>query len=154
MYEVTEVNDKLSFMYYENKESHVAINTPLGLTERCQIDNIEMQGSVLGPIKTAVQIDSLGKECMEKGENLYSYKKSVSVPPLSFIDDIAAFSKCGQKSLEMNAFLNTKIEMKKLEMNRDKCKKMHFGKTNFLEVLVFLKTLNILQLKTMICGSN
>ena len=54
MSEVTEVNDKLSLMYLENKESHVAISTPVGMTERCQVDNIEMQGSVLGPIKTAV----------------------------------------------------------------------------------------------------
>ena len=52
------------------------------------------------------------------------------MPPLSFIDDIAAFSKCGQSSVQLNTYLNTKIEMKKLSLNSNKCKKMHFGKKN------------------------
>ena len=54
------------------------------------------------------------------------------MPPLSFIDDIAAFSICGQNSVKLNTYLNTKIEMKKLSLNQDKCKKMHFGKSNDL----------------------
>ena len=91
-----------------------------------------MQGSVLAPIKTSVQIDSIGKECSEKGENIYLYKNSVPIPPLSFIDDIAAFSKCGLNSIKMNTFLNTKIEMKKLQLNKEKCKKLHFGKSNLI----------------------
>ena len=78
----------------------MAIKVPsMGLTERKSINNIQMQGSVLAPIKTSVQINTIGKECIESGENLYSYKNSVPVPPMSFIDDIAAFSKCGQHSL-------------------------------------------------------
>ena len=88
MFEVSVANDKLSLMYEENKKSFVAINTPLGLTQRIVINNIEMQGGVLAPLTTAVQIDSIGKECLTTGENLFKYKKIVSVPPLSFIDDI------------------------------------------------------------------
>ena len=77
-------------------------------------------------------IDSIGKECTVKGENLYLYKNSVPIPPLSFIDDIAAFSKCGLNSIKMNSFLNTKIELKKLQLNQEKCKKLHFGKGNLI----------------------
>ena len=33
MFEVSKSNDKLSLMYQENGESHVAINTPLGITD-------------------------------------------------------------------------------------------------------------------------
>ena len=32
----------------------------------------------------------------------------------------------------MNTFLNTKIEMKKLQLNEEKCKKLHFGKENIM----------------------
>ena len=81
MSEVMKSNDKLSLMYQENKESHVAISTPLGMTRRESMNCIEMQGSVLAPIKTSVQIDTIGKECIVKGENLYKYKKSVAIPP-------------------------------------------------------------------------
>ena len=91
-----------------------------------------MQGGVLAPIKTSVQIDSIGKECLETGENVYKYKNTVSVPPLSYIDDVAAFSKCGQNTVKMNTFLNRKIESKKLYLNQDKCKKLHFGKENIM----------------------
>ena len=38
IYEVTEGNDKLSLMYEENKESYVAISTPIGTTERVQMN--------------------------------------------------------------------------------------------------------------------
>ena len=125
MYEVMKPNDKLSLMYRENLESHVAIKTPVGKTKRNVVEHIEMQGSVLAPIKTSVQIDTIGKECSQKGDNLYVYKKSVGVPPLSFVDDIAAFAKCGQDSLKLNIFLNRKVEMKKLQLNKEKCKKLH-----------------------------
>ena len=97
MVDTIEANDKLSLMYVENKSSSISINTPLGRTNKFEIEDIEMQGSVLAPIKTSVQIDSIGKECLEKGENLYLYKNTIPVPPLAFVDDIAAFSKCGQK---------------------------------------------------------
>ena len=30
----------------------------------------------------------------------------------------------------MNTFLNSKVEMKKLELSKTKCKKLHFGKEN------------------------
>lgn len=109
MFEVSEANDKLSLMYEENKESFVAINTTIGLTERTVINNIEMQGGVLAPLKTLVQIDSIGKECVQTSENLFKYKKIVSIPPLSFIDDIVAFSKCGQSSIKMNTFTLSQV---------------------------------------------
>ena len=35
-------------------------------------------------------IDTLGKECSEKNENMFLYKQIQPVPPLAFIDDLAA----------------------------------------------------------------
>ena len=74
MYEVMKPNDKLSLMYRENLELYVAIKTLVGKTKRNVLEHIEMQGSVLAPIKTSVQIDTIGKECTQKADNLYVYK--------------------------------------------------------------------------------
>ena len=41
--------------------------------------------------------------------------------------DIAEVSKCSEKSVELNAIVNSKIESKKLQFNRKKCTKMHIG---------------------------
>ena len=38
--------------------------------------------------------------------------------------------KCGIDSLELNAYINAKIELKKLTLNETKCKKIHIGKGN------------------------
>ena len=119
----------VSIMYEENIESHVAINTPFGQTDRFSPMNKEMQGSVHGPIKCSNQVDTHGKQCTENNENLYNYK-GTKLPPLSSIDDLATFSECGQPSLKMNTFINAKIELKKLEFNDTKCKTIHVGNEN------------------------
>ena len=44
------------------------------------------------------------------------------------VDDVLTISECGLKSIESNAYVNSKIEMKKLTLNENKCKKVHIGK--------------------------
>ena len=61
---------------------------------------------------------------------LYFYKKSIGIPSLEMIDDIASISQCGVKSIKANTFINSNIEMMKLTMNSKKCKKIHMGKSN------------------------
>ena len=34
--------------------------------------------------------------------HIYKYKNSLNIPPLSFVDDVAGASKCGQDSLVLN----------------------------------------------------
>ena len=89
-----------------------------------------MQGTKITPIKAAIQIDSVGKECLETNKNLYTYKKLLNIPPLALIDDVAAVSECGQKSVELNCFINSKIEMKKLWFGEQKCHQIHVGAEN------------------------
>ena len=127
IYQVSERDNKLSLMYLTNLESHVAINTPFGQTQRKNLGEIEIQGSVLSPLKCSCQMDSIGKQCIEKNENLFTYKKKVGVPPLEMIDDILTFSKCGNESVKMNTYINTMIEMKKLYFGEKKCHKIHIG---------------------------
>ena len=44
------------------------------------------------------------------------------------IDDILGISNCGDESIELNAIINSKIEMKKLRLSDDKCYKIHICK--------------------------
>ena len=60
-------DDTLALLYEANKEVHMAVKTPCGLTERQTIQNIVLQGDTWGYILASVQVDSIGKECMEDG---------------------------------------------------------------------------------------
>ena len=75
-------------------------------------------------------VDTIGKHEEKTGENIYEYKKSVKIPPLSFIDDILALTKCGVNSVILNATINAKIQTKKLRFGPTKCHLMHVGSTN------------------------
>ena len=43
-------------------------------TERKNLHNIEMQGTVITSIKCSIQIDTLGKECLSTGEGVKGLK--------------------------------------------------------------------------------
>ena len=49
------------------------------------------------------------------------------VPPLAMIDDIISFASCGPKSVIINTIINSKIEMKKMELGAKKCHNIHVG---------------------------
>ena len=74
-----------------------------------------------------MQIDTLGKECIESGECLFKYKGCVDIPPLAMIDDILAVSECSVESVKLNAVIKSKIAHKNLELGPDKYFKMHVG---------------------------
>ena len=69
---------------------------------------------------------------------MYSYKQRVNILPLSMVDDLLGISSCGQKSLSLNTFINTQIELKKLKFHtpdkegKTKCHKLHIGTRNKL----------------------
>ena len=102
--------------------------TPNGLTRRESINNIVMQGEVLGPIECSVTVDTFGKECLNEEKYLYSYKGLVGIPPLAMVDDLACISTCGLETVQMNGFINAKTNIKKLQFGEKKCHKMHIGK--------------------------
>ena len=54
------------------------------------------------------------KECLTKYTNCYLYRDTIKMPPLGMIDDNMGIAKCVNDSLEINSFINTKIELKKL----------------------------------------
>ena len=121
-------SDKFALISKMNQNCNIAVKTPVGITERFLMEEIEMQGTKLSNIKCAVQIDTLGKECYTYNEGMYLYKECVTVPPLGMIDDLASFSECGPDTVKINALINAKIESKKLEFGPKKCFKIHIGR--------------------------
>ena len=120
-------DDRFALISKLNTNCDIAVKTPVGITDRFQMKEIEMQGTKLSNIKCAVQIDTLGKECYIYNEGMFLYKECVSVPPLGMIDDVASFSECGIESLKINAIINAKIEAKKLEFGAAKCVNIPIG---------------------------
>ena len=131
-------NDKLALLYESSRENYVSVKTTVGLTPRVNMPRIVMQGGSWGPMQCSNSIDKLGKDCETSREHLYSYKNLVNVPILSMVDDTLAFSTCGQDSLSLNTYINTHMELKKLEFHtpdsegKTKCHKLHVGRQNSL----------------------
>ena len=126
-------NDQISLLYNMNISNLVAINTPVGLSQRIDMPRIIQQGGVWGSILCSNTIDSIGRKCDREGKHLYMYKKRVSVLPLGFVDDLNGIARCGSDSLHLNIFLNSEIELKKLTFHQSeapessKCLRMHVG---------------------------
>ena len=120
-------NDKFALTSIMNETCKVKVKTPVGDTDRFELNKIEMQGTVPAPLKCAVQIDTLGKYCYTYNTGLYTYKDACAVPPLGMIDDIAGVARCGDDSIILNSIVNSKIESKKLKFNLKKCVVMHVG---------------------------
>ena len=126
-------DDKLKLLYESNKENWVAINTAAGLTRRVCIEKIVQQGGTWGPLLCSNSVDTLGKKVRDRGVPSYMYKNTVRVLPLAMVDDINAISRCGLESVNLNTFINTQIELKKIHFHvpnaegKSKCHKMHIG---------------------------
>ena len=120
-------DDKLALIYKMNEQTSVSVKTPFGNTESEVVRRVVMQGETFGPLCCSVQVDTFGKECIMKDQLLHLYKNEVGIPPLAMVDDLVCISKCGLESVLMNAFINAKSNMKKLQFGSAKCHKMHVG---------------------------
>ena len=98
-----------SILYKTNRERFGAVKTPNRISRRDVFKEIVMQGDVLAPIISSLQVDTMGKECLEDGKHLYMFKNIVPVPPLGLVDDLSTISTCGYKTTMMNQFINTKL---------------------------------------------
>ena len=130
MYETGVKDDNLVLLYKANEKNKVTIKTPGGETEEISLEKIILQGETFGSLQCSVQVDSIGKECLVEKKHLYQYKGSVGIPPLGMVDDLVCISSCGLPTTLMNAFLNAKTSIKKLQFGVDKCHKIHIGKND------------------------
>ena len=105
------------------------VNTPHGISNREKIEVIVMQGDVLAPLISSLQVDTIGKECLEENKNLYLYKDIVPIPPLGLVDDLFTICPCGYQTTKLNQFINSKTAEKRLQFGTSKCIKLHVGQT-------------------------
>ena len=122
-------DDIFALLYEANRENFVSVNTPNGISERVAFKDVVMQGDVLAPLMSSLQVDTFGKECLEEGKYLYYYKDLVPIPPLGLVDDLFTISTCGTEAKKMNKFINHKTALKTLQFGTTKCVKLHIGKT-------------------------
>ena len=120
-------DDKFTLISKMNNKCHVKVKTPIGDTERFELERIEMQGTVPAPLKCAVQMDTLGRYSYSYNTGLYQYRDGCSIPALGMIDDLAGVTECNEDSITLNSVINFKVESKKLEFNWKKCVNMHIG---------------------------
>ena len=113
------------------------MKTPFGLPERETVNKIVLQGEVLGPLQCSVLVDTIGKECLTEDKLLYNYK-GVKVPALAMVDDLACVTKSGVDSAEMNAFIKTKTNLKKLQFGSQKCHQLQIGNKEHLAADLFI----------------
>ena len=130
LYKAGVKDDKFSIIANSNKSCQVAIKTPWGSkTERIEMRNIEMQGTVLAGLKCSVTIDTIGKEFLDNTHDVtFRYKNCVTLPPLSLIDDIICVTNCSKDSIIMNSIIQSKLQGKQLLLGHKKCFQMHVGK--------------------------
>ena len=127
LYEAGLTNDKLTLLFKLNESAQVAIKTVHGLTERVDILNIIMQGTVWRSLFCTTTMDKLPKNVYQNEGLLYKYKGEISVPPIQMVDDILTVQKCGMASSAINTEVNSFIEQKKLTLGHKKCAQLHIG---------------------------
>ena len=127
IYDVGVDDDTLVLLHKANKEVDFAVKTSNGLTDRQKIKNLVLQGDTFGSIMASVQVDSIGKACMDAGHG-YEYKDNLKIGFLGLVDDIIGISEAGSKAQMLNAFLNMKTAEKTLQFGTKKCKFMLVGK--------------------------
>ena len=129
IFEAVITDDIFALIYEANRENLVAVKTPNGLSRRETFMKIVMQGDVLAPLMSSLQVETMGKECLETNKHLYYFKDTVPIPPLGMVDDLFTISICGYRTTMMNQFLNCKTALKKLQFGTKKCVKLHVGRT-------------------------
>ena len=125
-------NRNLNLIHLGNDNCAMAIRNNHGSpsTKRVTINNIVMQGSVLGPVICSNQISKNSMAAHTKGE-VYMYKDIIPIPPLCMVDDIIAIAECNSPlSLCLDVRCDMFAKLKKIAFNPTKCKIIHVGKHN------------------------
>ena len=120
IYDVGLNDDTLVLLHEANKDIQMAVKTNNGLTERQSLKDIVLQGDTWGSLLASVQVDSIGKECQDRGYG-YMYKDSLFVSILGMVDDMLGITEAGYKAQQMNTFMNVKTAEKTLQSGPKKC---------------------------------
>ena len=129
LYDKGLTSDKLNLVYQGNSNAKVAIKNGTRLSDRFNIENVVMQGSVWGSLMCTATMSKIGENAYSDPKLCYKYKGAVNIPPLGMIDDLLCIQKCN-KSITINSTVNSFIEANKLNLSHTKCAQIHIGKDN------------------------
>ena len=115
----------MNLIHKINQKASIAIKTPVGTTETCEVKDKIMQGENFSSILCTSTLDLVSKSCPIEP---YKYRNSVKIPKAGFLDDILDITYFGLQSQQMNFYTNEEISKRKLHFSVDKCKRMHIGK--------------------------
>ena len=73
-------------------------------------------------------MDKLAQIFYKDEDLVYKYKNTVEVPVLGMVDDVLCVTRCSSKTVISNTTINTFMELNKLTLSADKCRKIHIGK--------------------------
>ena len=91
MFDAKVQDDKFALIAKMDETAKVVVKTPCDPTDEFTLNKIVMQGSVSGPIKLTIQIDTLGRDCQNQNQGKFLYKNVMSVILLALIDDCLGF---------------------------------------------------------------
>ena len=112
----------LNILHEINKTVNIQVKTPVGVSDKKEINDVMMQGETISSIVCTSTIDKISRDCKLKS---YEYKNSVKIPKQGFIDDVLNINKCGEETKKMNEYTNYLINKRKLQMSKDKCVHIH-----------------------------
>ena len=79
MFDVKVQDDKFALIAKMDETAEVVVKTPCGPTDEFTLQKIVMQGSVFGPIKSTIQIDTLGRDCQNQNQGKFLYKNVLGI---------------------------------------------------------------------------
>ena len=132
LYEAGINNDYLNLLYIENKNANIAVKVNGKLSERINVRDGVLQGSVWGSLKCTTLMDQINKTALSDKTLQYQYKGDPNIPIgiLGMVDDTLGVSECGNPAIRKNAVLNSFIETQRLTLSKEKSVVMHFGKSS------------------------
>ena len=129
LFEAGVQSDHLNLIYSSDSLSKVAVKTPVGITDRVDMEMIVSQGETIAPLKCTVTCDSIARKKDEYlAERQYLYKGEVNVPILGMVDDQCDVANCGLDSALAASHLNCQTNISKLQFGHQKCHVLHVGK--------------------------
>ena len=129
LYDSGMTSRNLNLLYEGNKKTRMCIDTNFGRSQRIELNNVVMQGSVPGGLICSNQISKLCNKLYKEG-NVYMYRNKLPVPALAMVDDVINVTICNSTSaLTTNIKTDTFIQRKKLEgqVGDGKCQWVHIG---------------------------
>ena len=110
-------NNSLNLIHKIGQKASIAIKTPIGISDKSEVNNKIMQGENFSSILCTSTLDIISKTCPIEP---YTYRKSVKIPKAGFLDDLLDITYCGIHTQQMNCYTNEEISKRKLHFSVDK----------------------------------